>query len=149
MSPNYASSAIRQLCPNYIPNMPRVFASGFFLTMSDYISNIPQLRANFVFDRLPKLSIMRVYFYYHRYTCEDCGAKFSTGRARTAHQCGRAPPPPKRRREDGPSSSREGENVQTAVNDLFKIINIPITPTTPAVTEELEGEMDRLADILR
>ena len=65
MSPNYASnlfSAIRQLCPNYIPNMPRVFASGFFLTMSDYISNIPQLRANFVFDRLPKLSIMRVYF---------------------------------------------------------------------------------------
>ena len=85
----------------------------------------------------------------HRYTCEDCGQQFSTGRARTAHQCGRVPPPPKRRREDAPSSSRGEGNVRSAVDDLFKIIEVPITSSGPAVLEYLQSERERFADILR
>ena len=82
-----------------------------------------------------------------RYPCEDCGEKFSTGRARAAHQCGRPQPPCKRARGSAPNT--DGLDETTALDGLLKIINIPISATTSAVTEELEGEMSRLADILR
>ena len=81
-----------------------------------------------------------------RYPCVDCGERFTTGRGRSGHQCGRPKPPPRKRvRTNDPSGLEE----TGALNELFKIINIPISATTPAITEELEGEMERLGDILR
>ena len=87
----------------------------------------------------------------HRYPCEDCGKRFTTGRARSLHQCGRPTPPQKRARTVAPSSSdcSDDEATVSAVDGLFKIIEIPISTTTPAVVEELQNELDRFSDILR
>ncbi len=86
-----------------------------------------------------------------RYPCLDCGEKFTTGKARDTHKrssCGRPMPPSKRRRTAGPSH-QDPEGTTSAVDGLFKIIELSSIPNSPAVTETLHAEAERIADILR
>ena len=91
-------------------------------------------------------------YYNRRYPCPDCEQKFTTGRARDQHrpQCGRPQPPAKRRRTDGAGPSNQNpEGTRAALDGLFKMIDLKITSTSPAVMETLQNEAERLADILR
>ncbi len=86
-----------------------------------------------------------------RYPCLDCGEKFTTGKARDTHKrssCGRPMPPAKRRRTAAPSH-QDPEGTTSALDGLFKVINLPFIPNSPAITETLHAETERIADILR
>ena len=103
-----------------------------------------------------KTSNCCLYFLYnlfdYRYPCTDCGEKFTTGRARNQHHCGRPTRQPKRRRTDGAGPShdhQDPEGTRSAMDGLFKIINLNISSDSPAVGEILGNETEKLADILR
>ena len=84
---------------------------------------------------------------YCRYPCDDCGERFTTGRLRNAHRCTRPQQPAKRRRTTGPASDPAG--TTSAVDGLFKTIEILPATSTINVVEALHAETDRIADILR
>ena len=86
---------------------------------------------------------------WYRYPCEDCGVRFTTGKARKVHRCSRLQPPTnsKRRRTAGPS--RDPEGTASTVNDLFKTIMILPTTSSCDVVGALHAETPRIADILR
>ena len=85
----------------------------------------------------------------YRYPCEDCGIRFTTGKARKVHRCShlQAPTNSKRRRTAGPAHDPEG--TASAVNDLFKTIMILPTTSSCDVVEALHAETPRIVDILR
>ncbi len=57
-------------------------------------------------------------------------------------------PPSKRRRTTGPTN-QDPEGTTSAVNGLFKVIELPYITNSPAISETLHAETDRIADVLR
>ena len=57
-------------------------------------------------------------------------------------------PPTKRHRTAEPSH-QDPEGTKSALNGLFKVIELPFISNSPAVPETLHAETGRIADILR